>query len=143
MAIYSNTNRTSGASSATPSWELYTSANARARLLELTVVMGAATASLISLGRPAAMGVGQTTPVRGQAEDGADPASQSQTALAWGTTAPTAPTVFFRRFNLPATIGAGRVCTFPRGLVIPISFSVVLWNQGTNGVTDVDAVWDE
>jgi hypothetical protein len=62
--------------------------------------------------------------------------------MAWGT-APTAPTNFLRRVTLPATIGAGIIWTFPRGLVIPVSSSIVIWNIGTNSVADIWIVIDE
>jgi hypothetical protein len=75
-------------------------------------------------------------------EDFAEPAGSTTTALAWGTP-PTVPLFFFRRINLPATIGAGRVITFPRGLVIPVSSSLVVWNLAANGVSDIDVVLDE
>jgi hypothetical protein len=35
------------------------------------------------------------------------------------------------------------VLTFPRGLVIPVSSSVVVWNLAANGVSDIDIVLDE
>lgn len=144
MALYSLGVRTSGVTSGAAAWEIRTSANVRARLMELGVFLAAATASTYGLGRPAAIGVTPTTPVDFQPEDSADPtvAGQLQSALAWGT-GPTAPANFFRRVSLPATIGTGIIWTWPKGLVIPVSSSLVLWNLATNGVVDAYAILDE
>jgi hypothetical protein len=142
MAVYSISNRTTNVTSGQPCLEIRTTATERAKILELTITMAAATASLFGIGRPQAIGVTPTTPVTVIPEDAAEPTGSAQTALAWGTP-PTVPLAFFRRINLPATIGAGRVISFPRGLVIPVSSSLVVWNLGTNGVADIDVVLDE
>jgi hypothetical protein len=144
MAFYELAVRTSGAASGAAAWEIRTSANIRARLMELGIFLAAATASTYGLGRPAAIGATPTTPVDFIPEDPADVtvASQVQSALAWGT-GPTVPTAFFRRIGFPATIGVGVIWTFPRGLVIPVSSSIVLWNLATNGVVDAYAVVDQ
>jgi len=142
MAIYSLANLTTGVGSGAAALELRTSANSRARLIELDVFLNAATASTYAIGRPQALGLTPTSPLNGQAEDAADPTSQSQTALAWGT-GPTVPLQFFRRVGLPATIGTGIIWTFPRGLVIPVSASLVLWNLAANGAVNCNCVWDE
>ena len=110
--------------------------------MELGVFMAAATASVYGLGRPGAIGVTPTSPVAVLPEDSANPGGTVQSALAWGT-GPTAPTNFFRRIGLPATIGTGVIWTFPKGLVIPVSSSIVLWNLAANGVVDAYVVVDE
>ena len=144
MARYTLGVRTSGVGSGAAGWEIRTSANVRARLIEFGVFLAAATASTFGLGRPAAIGVTPTSPVDFQPEDPADPtvASQVQSALAWGT-GPTAPTNFLRRISLPATIGTGIIWTWQNGLVIPASSSLVLWNLAANGVSDAYAIIDE
>lgn len=144
MAIYSLGVLTTGVTNATAAWEIRTSANVRARILEIGFTLNAATASIIGLGRPAAIGVTPTSPVDFQPEDPGDPtvASQVQSALAWGT-GPTVPTNFLRRVGLPATIGVGWVWTFPRGLVIPVSSSIILWNLATGSALNAYAVLDE
>ncbi len=134
--------RTTGASSDTPAWEIRTgSTPGRAKLLEIGVFLAAATASTIGFGRPAAIGVTPTSPVDFLQEDPNDVLASGviQSALAWGTP-PTAPTNFLRRISLPGTIGTGVIWTFPKGLVIPVSNSVVLWNLATNAVVDAYAV---
>ena len=120
-------------------------ANLGYRLLELGITINAATASVFGLGRPAAIGITPTSPATVLAEDGGNTATgNTTTALAWGT-APTAPTNFFRRVSLPATIGAGFIWTFPRGIVVLKALTSVLWNPsaGSNSVADVWCVVDE
>ncbi|SRR6266478_990424 len=129
-------------------WEIRTSANIRARVVELGIFMAAATASTFGLGRPAAIGVTPTTPVDLLPNDFADVtvAAQVQSALAWGT-APTNPTGpnYLRRISLSATIGVGVIWTWSdtAPLVIPVSSSIVVFNLATNGVADMYIVLDE
>ena len=133
--------RTTGAADATPAWEIRTGATpGRVKVVELGLFLAAATASIIGLGRPAAIGVTPTDPVDFLQEDPDDVLASGviQSALAWATP-PTAPTAFLRRIALPATIGTGVIFSFPDGLVIPVSSSIVLWNLGTNGVLDAYA----
>ena len=111
--------------------------------MEIGISIVAATASIFGIGRPGAIGVTPTSPQTFLDEsDGNGPAGLTTSAVAWGT-GPTVPTNFFRRVATPATIGSGVIWTFPRGLGLPISGSVVLWNIGTNSVADVWAVCDE
>ncbi len=142
MAIYSFAARTTGVTSGTAGWEIRTTATNRSKLLELGIFMAAATASTFGLGRPAAIGVTPTSPQTFLAEDSGAPAGGTTSALAWGT-GPTIPAGFLRRIALPATIGTGVIWTFPQGILIPVSGSLVLWNLALNGVTDVYAVIDE
>lgn len=142
MAKYSLGVRTSGVTNATAAWEIRTASGDRAVVLEIGITLAAATASTYGLGRPAAIGVTPTTPVTVLAEDSGAPVGTAQSALAWAT-GPTVPVNFLRRVSLPATIGTGMVWTFPAGLVIPVSNSLVLWNLGTNGVVDAWVVLDE
>jgi hypothetical protein len=151
MAIYSLANRTSAVATAAASLEVIAASAMGCRVLEIGLTLNAATASVLSIGRPAAIGVTPTAPVTVLGEDAGNAAAGvTQTALAWGT-APTVPPNFFRRVSLPATIGAGIIWTFPRGIIIPKSGStagtnnLVLWNPsaGSNSVTDVWVVVDE
>ncbi|MDP1615478.1 MAG: hypothetical protein Q8L68_06745, partial [Methylococcales bacterium] len=105
------------------------------------VFLSAATASIIGLGRPAAIGITPTDPVDFLQEDPNNvlAAGVIQSALAWATP-PTVPTAFLRRIALPATIGTGVIWTFPEGIVIPISFGIVVWNLGLNSALDAYAV---
>src|SRR5271165_2506957 len=120
MAIYSIANLTTGVTTGTAGLELRSASTGRLKVVEIGIWLNAATQSTIGVGRPAAIGITPTTPINGQAEDpGEVSTGAGNTALAWGT-APTVPTQFFRRINFPATIGAGVIVTFPRGLVVPI-----------------------
>lgn len=142
MAIYSLAQRTTTFTSATAAnVEWRTPSTVRAKILEVSYISSAATAQTIGLGRPQAIGV---TPVNVlfQADDPADPTSVMNGSLSWATS-PTTPLIFMRRWNGAATIGVGVVWTFPRGLVIPVSSSVVLWNITTTVASDVNCVIDE
>jgi hypothetical protein len=143
MAIYSLGVLTTSGTTGAATWEIRTTSTDRAALLELGFFLSAATASTFGFGKPAAIGVGPTSPVTLVAEDASSPAGTTTSALAWGTTAPTAPTNFNRRIGLPATIGVGMIWTFPRGYIIAISSSCVLWNLATNSVVNAYVVEDE
>lgn len=136
--------RTTGVASATPAWEIRTGATpGRTRLMEIGLFLAAATASQYGLGIPAAIGVTPTSPVDFETEDPADVLASGvvQSALAWGTP-PTAPAKFKRRIALPATIGAGVIWTFPKGIPIAVSGALVLWNLAANAAVDAYAVLD-
>jgi hypothetical protein len=142
MAIYSLGVRTTNVTVSNTNWTLIAAATDRGYIMELGVWMAAATASVLGFGRPAAVGITPTTPVTILAEDPAAPASTLTTALAWGTL-PTAPTAFNRRINLPATIGAGVILTFPRGFIVPVSGNVTTYNITASGVMDLHVVCED
>lgn len=134
--------RTSSGTDATAAWEILTGATpGRVKVLEIGFFLAAATATIIGLGRPAATGITPTGPVDFTVEDPNDVIASGvvQSAVAWGT-GPTMPGDFLRRISLPATIGAGIIWTFPKGITIPVSESLVLWNLSTNSVLDAYAV---
>ena len=132
MAIYSQGQNTTVTTTTAGAADVKAAATNSPKVMEFGLVLGAATASRYGFGRPANDGsVAQTTPVLLQAENPADPAALTGTAVAWST-APTAPTVFLRQVWTPATIGAGIIWTFPRGLTLPVTKGVVLWNIATN-----------
>ena len=142
MAIYSLANRTTNITIANACLEIRTASTDRPRVMEIGIFLAAATASVFGLGRPQAIGITPTAPVTILQEDPGEPAGTVQTALAWAT-GPTVPLQFFRRIGLPATIGTGVIWTFPRGLIIPISSSIVVWNITATGVADIYVVVDE
>lgn len=144
MAIYSQGQNTTVVSSAAPAFDMKASATNSPRLMEIGINLGAATASTYGLGRPGNDGsVAQTSGLAVLAENPGDPAGNTTTAVAWGT-APTVPTTFFRRVYLPATIGAGVIWTFPRGLIMIASRGLVLWNIAASAAnTHIWAVLDE
>lgn len=134
--------RTLSGTTAEAAWEIITGATpGRVKLKEVGVFMAATTASTFGLGFPQAVGTTPTTPVDFSQEDSNNVLATGvvQSALAWAAT-PTIPLTFFRRISLPAVVGTGVIWTFPEGLVIPVSSSIVLWNLAANGVVDAYAV---
>jgi hypothetical protein len=116
----------------------------RPKIFEVGISQNAATAGVYGLGRPAAIGVGPTSPQTFIDEsDGGAGTGLTTSAVAWGTTAPTVPANFFRRLSCPATIGAGVIWSFPRGMGLPVSSSIVIWVIATAPVCDVWAVEEE
>ena len=142
MAIYSRADRTSNVTTAAACFEIRTTATDRPRIMEIGISLVTAAATVIGLGRPQAIGITPTSAQIVQAEDTGDPAGTIVTAMAWGT-GPTVPLQFFRRWSFPGTIGAGVIFTFPRGLIVPISSSIVLWNILGGATLDVYVVIDE
>lgn len=142
MAIYSLALNTTVTTTGAAAWDLKAAATNRPAVMEVAVQLGAATASTYGLGR-AGNTPTQTSPVLVQAEDPGDPAGVSGCAVAWSV-APTIPAQFHRRVSLPATIGSGIIWTFPRGLVLALSASLLLWNLAANSAsTNVHVVVDE
>jgi hypothetical protein len=102
-----------------------------------------------ALGRPAAIGVTPTanTAIVPLPNDTAEPATTVTMAIAWGT-APTTPTnsVYLRRCNLPATLGAGVIWTFQDPILVPVSSSLVLFLLSAptaSSFLDYYFTWDE
>lgn len=144
MAIYSGCFNTTVATTGTPSMDFRGSSSNVPRLMEYGINLGAATASTYGIGRSANTPV-QTGTTALIAENTADATSgQTTQAVTWST-APTVPSVFFRRAFLPATIGAGIIFTFPRGLTIAsAAATIVNWNIATSSAsTNIWAVVDE
>lgn len=140
MAIQSQAQRTTGLTIANANFGIYSPATVRPAVLEYSLVQATATAQSIGLGRPATAGT-PTGPILFQQDDGADPASVVNGHITWSVQ-PTAPAVFMKRWNGAATIGVGRVWTFPRGIVIPVSSAFVAWNITAAVAMDVEAIVD-
>ncbi len=143
MAIYSLSQRITVGTIGVAAWDARAAASHKPKIMEVGLSMNAATASVYGLGRPAAAGT-QTTPVVWLDEaDGEAPAGVISSAVAFSG-APTVPTQFLRRVSTPATIGAGIIWTFPRGLGLPESGNIVLWNITAAAATsDVWGVSDQ
>jgi len=143
MAIYSLALNTTVTTTAAPAWDIKAASTNQPAVMEVSIQLGAATASTYGLGRSGNTPT-QTSPVLLQAEDPARPAALTGCATAWGT-APTVPTQFFRRIALPNTIGSGVIWTFPRGLILAAAAaSLVAWNLAVNSAsTNIYAVADE
>ncbi len=143
MALYALSQRTTATAAASASWEVRSTSGNKPKIMEMGLSQAAATAGTYGIGRPGAIGVTPTSPQTFVDEgDGNAPAGVTTGCVAWGTP-PTAPTNFNRRLACAATIGVGAIFTFPRGLGLPISGSVVVWILATAPVCDVYAVVDE
>jgi hypothetical protein len=143
MAIYSLSQRTTVTTIAAASWAMLSPATNEAAVMEMRWVNGAATASVIGIGRTANTPT-LTSGVAFLAEDEGRPTGLTQSAVAFGT-APTVPTQFFRRASIAAVIGCGIIYTFPRGIVMAAGGAAIcVWNITANSaVVDIDAVVDE
>lgn len=143
MALYALSQRTTATAAASACWEVRSAATAKPKIMELGISQVAATAGVFGIGRPQAIGVTPTSPQTFVDEgDGAAPAATTTSCIAWGT-GPTVPANFNRRLACAATIGVGAIFTFPRGLGIAVSSSIVVWIIATAPVCDVYAVIDE
>lgn len=143
MAIYSLAQRTTQTAAANAAWEVRSTSANKPKLMELAITQNTGVAGVYGIGRPGAIGLTPTTPQTFLDEaDGGGPAGNTTAAVAWGT-GPTVPANFFRRYSCAATIGVGVIATFPRGLGIPVSGSIVVWIIATAPVCDVSAVVDE
>jgi len=142
MAIYSLSLNTTVTTIAAAAMDIRASATNSPRIMEVGLNLGAATASVYGFGRSGNTPT-QTSPVLLQAETPADPAALTGCAVAWSV-APTVPAQHLRRISLPATIGAGVIWTFPRGLVLAAAGTMLVWNITANSAsTNVWVVADE
>jgi hypothetical protein len=141
MAFYRMADRTSNVTTANACFEIRTSSTDRARVKEIHISLVTAAATVIGIGRPAAIGVTPTSPKTVLPEDSAGPTGTVTTAVAWGT-GPTVPANYLERFSFPATIGAGIMIPFQE-LIIPVSSSLILWNILGGATLDVTVVVDE
>ncbi len=133
MAIYSLSLNTTVTTTGAAAMDLRAASTNSPRIMEVGLNLGAATASTYGLGRSGNTPT-QTSPVLVLAENPGDPTGLSGSAVAWSV-APTVPTNFFRRVSLPATIGSGIIWTFPRGLVLAASGTMLIWNLATNSAS--------
>ena len=141
MSFASFAQRTSGVTIANAMAQIITAAGAKAKLLELSIIQVTGTAQSLGLGRPQAAGTA-TSPVVFQRDDSSDPPCVTSFAITFSVQ-PTVPLQFYRRWNSAATIGVGVLWTFPRGLTIPVSSSLVVWNITTAVACDINAIIDE
>lgn len=104
------------------------------RVFEIGVFAVTAAAGEVGLIRPSAVGATFTSSAVGAAEDNAAGAGVAVVDIA-ATTAPTIGTNYMRRIQLPGSVGAGVIWTFPVGINIPTSGSLVLWQLSALAVT--------
>jgi hypothetical protein len=103
------------------------------RIFELGIFTTTAVAGEVGLIRPSAVGATFTSTATGSPEDPSSAAGVAVVDTVAGT-APTIGTNYMRRIQLPATIGAGVIWTFPTGLVVPTSGSIALWQLSAAAV---------
>ena len=141
MALYTIGVRTTNITAGNASCELYTAATLGIRIWEIGICQLAAAAAVYGLGRPQAQGI-TPVPANFQAEQStADPSAKTNISLSWGT-GPTTPLAFMRRAGT-ALATSGVYWTFPRGLYVPASGSIVIWNITAGSAADVYFVIDE
>ena len=142
MSLASLALRTSNVTINNANCELRTTAGVKARVLEFSLIQLTGTASSYGFGRPAAQGITPGTTSTFQRDEPNDPACVTTISLTWGTS-PTAPTNYHRRTNTAATVGVGIVWSFPRGLIVPVSASLVCFNVTASVALDVNWAIDE
>lgn len=138
MAIYSLSLNTTVTTTGAAAMDAKSAATNTPKFMEIGLNLLTATASTYAIGRSGNVPT-QTSPVLLQAENPGDPAGLTGCAVAWSV-APTIPTAFFRRVSLPATAGSGAILTFPRGLALAVSSSMLIWNLATNSAS-MNAWW--
>lgn len=140
MAIYSLATSAAVGVNGTALWEIRTTSTDQANLVEIGFANGTditPSAEQLAIGTPAARGVTPTSPVTFLGEDPGSPTGTVQAATAWGT-GPTAPANFLRRqrdFHFMYV-----VWTFPRGFLMAVSSSFVLWTV-TGGTSVTQQFW--
>ena len=113
------------------------------RVWEIGIFATTAVAGEVGLIRPSAVGATFTSSGTGAPEDNAAGAGIAVVDTA-ATTAPTIGTNYMRRVQLPASIGAGQIWTFPQGINVPVSSSLALWQLSVAAVGyDAYFVYDE
>lgn len=143
-ALYSASVVTPAAAAGAAYAALRTAAGDRARIRQIDVYTNAATASSVGLVRSATLGTASTS-VLGQAWDAADTAATGSVDTAWSVAPTVSTNVFLKRYVAPAVAGSGVIWTFPQGLVLPVSGSLLLWNYGAVGgsILSVTFTWEE
>lgn len=135
MAFYELGMATVAAATAAPAATTQGATTVSAMVREIGEVCNAATASSVLIGRPANTPVGTGATVGSATNPDSSPASVVNSHSTWST-APTVPTVVFRRVTLPAVIGAGIVFVWNAGEELFLSKTagsnqwLVLWNYG-------------
>jgi hypothetical protein len=142
MAIYSLAVRTTNTTINQAAVELYTAATVAVKVYEIGISQVTGTSVAWGLGRPANQGVTPVAAVFQAEQSTADPAAKTNLSLSWGTS-PTAPAVYLRKAYTLNQIGAGIIWTFPRGLYVPVSASLVVFNITASVASDIWFVIDE
>jgi len=133
MALYSLGRLTTNTTQNNVGFDIACGSGVRGKIMEIGCFNQTAAAAIWSLNRPTAVGT-RTTPVALIAEDPADPAQTDIDSAIAFSVQPTLATNEFRRMATTATIGAGIVWTFPRGLVIAASGSIAVVDRAATVV---------
>ena len=145
MPTFSAGATTPAAGTAAAYQTLNTGANRRGFVRETGMSTTAATSSSIGFGIPANTPVATTT-ITPNPHDAADAAATLVVGTAWST-APTAPSVFDRKFTLGAAVGAGVIwkLALDERIVLAKSTWKVWWNYGaaTASALDTYCEYDE
>ena len=142
MAIYSLGLKTTNFTSGQACLEIYTASTLAIKVMEIGFSQVTATACEYGLGRTGTQGI-TPVPVLFQAEQSTtDVAAKTNASLSWGTS-PAAPSIYMRRVSTAASVGAGVIWTFPRGLFIAPNTSLVLFNITATVAIDLWCVIDE
>jgi hypothetical protein len=145
MARYATGFTTTATAAGAAIADLRTAAGERAYVREIGLFISAATASQIGLYRPSTLGTASTS-VTGVPVDPADAAATASIGTAWSVAPAVSTNVPIRKAMIPAAIGNGIIWTFSdRGLVVPVSSSLLLWNYGAgaNSVLNGYIEWEE
>ena len=121
--------------------QIRTTSSKDIRIWEIGVFASTAVALSVGLVRSATIGATFTT-----VTPAADDTSLGSATALVDTAITTAPTLagtplYLRKAVLPATIGAGIIWSFPMGLVVPVSASMLLWNYGGSTGPAVEGYW--
>jgi hypothetical protein len=149
MALYAGSVLTNnaGGGAATPIADLKaTSVGAGTAVLEVSVFYSTVSSTntlSVLLGR-AVTELFQYGPSVLTPYDSTDKSSFTSLAQAWSI-APATPTQFLRRHQFAATSGSGIIWSFPRGLRLAASSSLLVWNGGSSpsNMTIISAEVDE
>ncbi len=129
-----------------PIFTLATGTTIRPSIREIGIFIApTAVASIVGIGRPAAVGSGTTTGVFGQPLDPNDPASTCGLISSYATTQPTTPAAFTRRIDFPATVGSGVIWTWPSNTFkVNVNSNLCIWQISSAAASyDVYVVWEE
>ncbi len=143
-ALYSASVVTPAAAAGAAYCALRAAAGDRARIRQIDIYTNAATSSSVGLVRSATVGTSSTSAL-GQAWDASDTAAVTSVDTAWSVAPTVSTNVFLKRYVAPATAGSGVIWTFPSGLVVPVSGSLLLWNYGASAgsALSVTFTWEE
>jgi len=129
MSMFSQAQQTLNTGAGTAQWEIRTNSLTRSAIMEVGFTTVTASSVSVGLGRPATMGNTPYISFNFLPEYGTEGVSISQTILVlFQQVNPTVPVNYFRRVFGLSGIGNGIIWAFKRGLVIPVSGSLVLWN---------------